>query len=149
MIVTLNENEITSHTYLKETSQKIWRHARLNSEDAYFMVIYLEDKSKDLITELLWKVEDLIDICEFINVDKNLEMARVILLSPPNLNKSSTWKSEDLSEIWRVKNARGLTSLTYQTNQNNYTNVFGRSRQKWNKQERIFHTKQYLRNSNG
>lgn len=115
MIVTSKLNEITKHPYLLDAQEQIWRNIHLESENAYFLVKYSHSElgMKLQLTDIVWRVEDLSNLCQQIRENISLKLIGVSLLSPPNINGSGDWNIERISQIWYVLNADDVRKKAY------------------------------------
>jgi len=105
MLITNDSNELTSHTYYVASTERIWRSVDLELHIPYFLLTYEISDGKNLTsqTSLLWQLRDLLDFCEKMEEDDRQRPLQITLLSPLLLNGKGCWKTDNLTEIWVVK----------------------------------------------
>lgn len=102
MIITSKLNELAIHSQVIGGGIQVWRDVHLEAELPYFMVIYSvrETNSRVRQTCLIWQQQDLISLCDQIELNLDMDLIRVCLLSPPWMNGSKIWKIDPVQEIW-------------------------------------------------
>lgn len=80
-----------------------WRRMTIELQDPYYVVEYQLSVGDTLIDEtvIVHFLDDLFNICKQANEDSRLRIISVQILSPKRINETSSWKLEELREIWR------------------------------------------------
>jgi hypothetical protein len=93
-----------------------WRRMTIELQDPYYVIEYQLRESGTLMGEtvIVHFLTDLLNICKQANGDSRLHIVAVQLLSPSRINETSSWKLEELREIWRYSGKRG-DQITYVT----------------------------------
>jgi hypothetical protein len=81
-----------------------WRRMTIELQDPYYFIEYQLKAGGALMGEtvIVHFLADLLNICKQANEDSRLRIIAVQLLSPRRINETSSWKLEELREIWRL-----------------------------------------------
>lgn len=80
-----------------------WRRMTIELQDPYYVVEYQLSVGDTVIDEtvMVHFLDDLFNICKQAAADSRLRIIAVQILSPKRINATSSWKLEELREIWR------------------------------------------------
>lgn len=80
-----------------------WRRMTVELQEPYYVIEYQLRADDILLSEtvIVHFLDDLLNICKQANEDSRLRILAVQLLSPKRINETSSWKLEELREIWR------------------------------------------------
>lgn len=80
-----------------------WRRMTIELQDPYYLIEYQIRAGSTLMGEtvIVHFLDDLLGICKQANEDSRLFIVAVQLLSPRRINETTSWKLEELCEIWR------------------------------------------------
>lgn len=103
-----------------------WRRMTIELQDPYYVIEYQLKAGDTLMGEtvIVHFLDDLLNICKQANEDSRLRIIAVQLLSPKRINETSSWKLDELREIWRHRN-NVSDQLTFVTSSGTRCN-FGR-----------------------
>jgi hypothetical protein len=84
-----------------------WRKMTIELQDPYYVIEYQLRAGDTLMGEtvIVHFLTDLLNICKQANEDSRLHIIAVQLLSPRRINETSSWKLEELREIWRYSDS--------------------------------------------
>jgi hypothetical protein len=86
-----------------------WRRMTIELQDPYYVIEYQLKENGTFMGEtvIVHFMADLLGICNQANEDSRLHIVAVQLLSPKRINKTNSWKLEELREIWRYSDNMG------------------------------------------
>lgn len=87
--------------------EHVWSYVNLTHETVWFCASYIVHKSDTCAwpeTLLLSKVEQLTDL--YRNFKGLIEVTRLVVVTPPRINKTSDWHMDPLREIWCGRSPR-------------------------------------------
>lgn len=86
-----------------------WRRMTIELKGPYYLIEYQIRAGDTLMNEtvIVHFLDDLLGICKQANEDSRLIIVNVQLLSPRRINERTSWKLEELREIWRLKGHLG------------------------------------------
>jgi hypothetical protein len=101
-----------------------WRRITIELQDPYYVIEYQLRENGTFMGEtiIVHFLADLLGICKQANEDSRLHIVAVQLLSPKRINETSSWKLEELREIWRYSDNIGdqITFVTSSGTRHNW-----------------------------
>ena len=102
MLVTRVEQEVRDFPFVWATGTKAWRAVTFELAIAYILVNVEHQESDFLVNEksVLWREDDVLEICRQRLAVDGRRLTGVALLLPASDGRSAGWRIESVNEVW-------------------------------------------------
>lgn len=102
MLVTQIDQELKGSPFLWAPTTKAWRAVTLELAIPYILVNVRrsEGGAWNSETSILWRDEDVLELCMDSRTSKIMKLRRIALLLPPRYRSRANWRVRLVAEIW-------------------------------------------------
>lgn len=102
MLVTRLDHELKGFPFLWAPGTQAWRAVTFELAIPYILVSvrHQEGNAWHLETSILWRDEDVLELCRDSRSTQDRKLVRVALLLPPRVRSRANWRIRVVTEIW-------------------------------------------------
>lgn len=102
MLVTRSDQELPGAPFLWAPGTQAWRAVTLELAIPYILVNirHYEGVSRSSETLILWRDEDVLELCSDTRASETMKLRRVALMLPPRYGSRANWRVRLVAEIW-------------------------------------------------
>lgn len=102
MLVTRLDHELKDLPFLWAPGTKAWRAVTFELAIPYVLVSIQHRDGNSSITEtsILWRDEDVLELCREVRATKAWKITRIALLLPPRNGSKANWRIRSVKEVW-------------------------------------------------
>lgn len=115
MLVTRLDHELKG-PFLWAPGTQAWRAVTFELAIPYILVSvrHREDSAWHLETSILWRDEDVLELCRDTRSTRDRKLVRVALLLPPRAGSKANWRIRVVTEVWsQLSSDASRRSISY------------------------------------
>jgi hypothetical protein len=116
MLVTRLDHELKGLPFLWAPGTQAWRAVTFELAIPYILVgvRHHEGNAWHLETSILWRDEDVLELCRDSRSTKDRKLVRIALLLPPRARSKANWRIRVVTEVWsRPSSDPSRRSISY------------------------------------
>lgn len=102
MLVTRLDHELKGRPFLWAPGTQAWRAVTFELAIPYILVgvRHYEGNGWHMETSILWRDDDVLELCRDSRSTKDRKLVRIALLLPPRARSKANWRIRGVTEVW-------------------------------------------------